>query len=198
MCIRPLILCSLLGSATAALAADGLRVAPDDAVWPQWQARLTVSTTQLDRVSLTGEPGAGRNSLQSAQLLGDYYFLRASDFGIAAALGGLRATGGLLYGSPGSLPGPSLPGQPFSVAMQPALGDAAASGLATVPYIGLGYSAGYAHGSVSVSADFGLVAESPGSITRAGRVLLGTQGLDGMLRELRLSPVLKLGMRYSF
>jgi hypothetical protein len=67
-----------------------------------------------------------------------------------------------------------------------------------MPYVGIGYSDESFRSGWRVSADVGLVAESLGALSRGGRVLLGAQGLDSLLRELRLSPHIQLGVRYAF
>jgi hypothetical protein len=101
----------------------------------------------------------------------------------------------------------SLGGLPVSsAAAGPRLGLSLNSGLAppavsgadvnsghsnTVPYLGLGFSAAPWRNRLAISADLGLVADR-------GSALFGNQGLEGTLRELRLSPVLQLGVRYAF
>ena len=44
------------------------------------------------------------------------------------------------------------------------------------------------------AADFGFAARTPGSGLRVN----GTQALDDVLREFRLTPVLHLGVSYAF
>jgi hypothetical protein len=51
---------------------------------------------------------------------------------------------------------------------------------------------------LSITADLGWVAERPGAAGQVGRALFGNQGMDSALRDLRVSPVLQLGMRYTF
>lgn len=156
---RALLSCLLSISGAAALAGDGLQLPPPADVWPQWQARITVSTTTLAPVSL----------------LGDYY-LDAPGLQLPRALGGLRATGGLRTGA-----------RSLSLAM---------AGIDTtpdtLPYLGLGYSSTALKGGWGFTADIGLVAERP------GRVLLGNGGVNNLLREMRLSPVVQLGVSYAF
>ena len=69
---------------------------------------------------------------------------------------------------------------------------------ATLPYLGVGYSGLSLRGGWSFSADLGLVAFAPGNAVKLGRVIGGTQGLDDLLRDLRMSPVIQLGVSYSF
>ena len=80
----------------AALAADGMAPPKDADVWPQWQARITVSTATLAPVRLTADAGtAPRQILQSGALFSDYYF-DMPGLRLPAATGGLRATSGLV------------------------------------------------------------------------------------------------------
>jgi hypothetical protein len=128
--------------------------------------------------------------------LGDYHF---------TVIGGLRATGGLL-GAGSAASGSGLV-WPAPVGPRPALGpragEAAArgqlwssgldSGLAT--YLGLGYSLGNPPAGWGLSADLGLVGQrGPGEV-RLGRS--SGSGVD-WLRELRLRPLLQVGVSYAF
>ena len=68
----------------------------------------------------------------------------------------------------------------------------------TVPYIGIGYSNLAGKSGWSFSADLGVVSQSPGSVVRFGRVFGGSQSLDDVIRDMRLAPVVQLGVSYSF
>lgn len=188
--IRFLLSCSCL-AATAVHAADGLNV-PRSA-WPQWGARVAVSTyDQSPR-------------LAAASLLGDYYF-RALKLGDGGTAAGFRATSGLVLGA-GTAP-LGAAGVPARLGAGPTLVHLAMSALPpgveapdagpTLPYLGLGFTSVSAAGGVSFSADIGLVARQASDAPGPGRALLGTQSLDIAVRNLRLSPVLQLGVRYAF
>jgi hypothetical protein len=69
---------------------------------------------------------------------------------------------------------------------------------ATVPYLGLGFSSALWHSALSITADFGLVAERASAASDLGRALFGNQGMERSSREMRLAPVMQLGMRYTF
>jgi hypothetical protein len=103
---------------------------------------------------------------------------------LPAYLGGLRATGGLLTSTRGLGFGPP-----------PSWRDSGNDSAAA--YVGLGYT-GHAKGGWGITADFGLAAEGNGATNLLGRSLFGTQGFDNTSRELRLSPVLQLGVSYAF
>ena len=68
----------------------------------------------------------------------------------------------------------------------------------TLPYIGIGYSNLSAKSGWHFSADLGVVSQSPGNVVRFGRVFGGTQSLDDAVRDMRLAPVVQLGVSYSF
>jgi hypothetical protein len=189
-----LLLCTAFAGAQAA---GGLVVPSADAVWPQWQARLSLHTTGLSGLSLLRQPddGATQRGVQGGAVLGDYYFARPS-------FGRFRASGGLLVGSQaGGLPVNSAAAGPrlglslsSAVAALPVTGGDGANGQSqaqTMPYVGLGFSSAPWRNGLAISADLGLVAGR-------GSALFGNQGLEGTLRELRLSPVLQLGVRYDF
>jgi hypothetical protein len=109
------------------------------------------------------------------RLVGDHYF---------APNLGLRATGGLL--------GPA--------SMGPGVRLGTTQRRAT-PYVGLGYSTGGPSanrwGGWGLSADIGLQA-SQGGEWPLGRALESPAGMGDLLRDLRLIPVVQLGVSYAF
>ena len=109
------------------------------------------------------------------QLVGDYYF--------APSLG-LRATGGLQAGVTGS--------------SDVRLGTTRQR---ATPYVGLGYSTGGVSanrwGGWGVSADIGVLAGRSSDLT-LGRTLDNPAGVGELIRELRLTPLLQLGVSYAF
>lgn len=165
----------------------------------RWQARVQLSS--LDERS-------GGRSVLSANLLGDYY-LTGSLLG-ASTQGGLRTTGGLLMGSAAlsqssgglALRNPALGlrsglavGQRSISLYGPTL-PADADSTLTRPYLGIGYTGQSLRGGWGFSADVGVVKLSPRDELRLGRS--GTQSLDELLLDMRLRPVLQLGLSYSF
>lgn len=185
--------------AATATAGDGsgLTVNAEQLAWPRWRARLQLGAETAPPVG--GEVAARP---RSAAVFGDYYMARPY-FG---QTGGLRLTGGLLMGARGGLPGPGwlpagdAPPAYASTVRSAWVGwpsvDGTAEAASTWPYLGIGYSDGSARGALSFSADLGLAA--PGqNMLRAARAL-GTQSLDDALRDLRLTPVLQLGVSYRF
>jgi hypothetical protein len=188
--IRFLLSALWLGGSLAQ-AADGLSVPPS--AWQHWQARVAVSTYEQSP------------RLAAASLLGDYYF-RGLRLGDAGTAGGFRATSGLMLGAgtaplgaagvPARLgPGPTL-GHLVLAPMLP--GTESPDAGTTRPYLGLGFTSISAGSGIAFSADVGLVARSAWDTWGEGRTWLGPQGLDATLRSLRLTPVLQIGLRYTY
>ena len=180
----------------AAAAAGGLVAPAADALWPHWQARISMQTAAASPLSLSrwGEGGAPQRVWQGGSVFGDYYFATPS-------FGSFRASGGLMTGLQGGTPlfaanaGPRL-----GLAVQGS-GNAAAPAAdnpGTVPYLGFGFTGAAWRNALAVTADVGLVAERPGAAGSVGRALFGNQGFEAALREMRLAPVLQLGVRYTF
>jgi hypothetical protein len=192
------VLAGLFGLAAApVLAADGDSLTPsaDQPPWARWQGRLS-----LGKSAPLWRPGVESNKVSSASLMGDYYFGR-SLVGASSA-GGFRATSGLLFGPRSSLsigqPGLAA-GNPFSIASRPFgqsampyTGDTTGDN-ATLPYLGVGYTNLAARSGWSFSADLGLVAQTPGGIK-----VIRNQSLDDAVREMRLAPLVQLGVSYAF
>lgn len=180
----------LCGGATGAHAAGGLVPPPAETLWPQWQARVSLQTAGMSPLSVSRQLDLGQPSrgVQGGAILGDYYFATPS-------FGSFRASGGLMMGSLGGLPVSSaVAGPRLGLSLNSGLAPPATPGAehnSTLPYLGLGFSGAPWRNGLAISADLGLVAER-------GRALLGNQGVEGTLRELRLSPVLQLGVRYTF
>lgn len=183
-------------SGPGAWAGDGLG-SPDPRIWQRWQGRIALQTSvPLTRPQLFGGEAAGLK-VESFALLGDYYFIDAP-IGRQAA-GGFRATTGLLVGDRSSLWSSSPTGGGLSLAQrrqEVAPGGPADAPDRAVPYVGVGYSGLSARGGWGFAADLGLAWQSErlrlGGSDRQG------PGQDDVLRDLRLAPMLQLGVSYSF
>ncbi len=199
------ILLAGLWIASSAWSQEGLGLTPnaDTLTWARWQGRISLgTTTPVWRSALASyeTPGLKPSSLA---MMGDYYFTK-SMLG-SASVGGFRATGGVVIGPRASLWATAstlASGGGLSVERRlftdrpPLSGADAAIESVTAPYIGVGYTGLSARGGWSLSADMGVLALAPGNAVRFGR--FGGNSLNDAVREMRLSPVLQLGVSYSF
>ncbi len=191
--------CPLLS--TAAPAAEG-GLQADQVSWARWQGRLSLGSPSTPWRLGADSPIP---KLTSASLMGDYYFSR-SLLG-PRQVGGFRATSGLIFG-PRSMLGTAQTGQPgasaFSIASRAIgqapmpLGGEPGAETTTVPYLGVGYTNLSVRSGWSFTADLGLMAQGSGSLGRLGRSLSGAQSLDDAVREMRMTPLLQLGVSYAF
>lgn len=181
-------------------------VASADQLWPRWQGRLALGTqgSLLHPDAMNADGHA--THVRGATLLGDYYFsrsLRGTGRG-----SGYRATSGVFLGSrSGALlstaPAVGLGGRAFSVDRRP-LGGISLPGTdgagdpSAVPYVGLGYTGSWSKSGWGFSADFGLMALTHGPGVKLGRGFTPGQNLDDAVRDVRLSPLVQLGVSYSF
>jgi hypothetical protein len=186
----------LLCSVSSLAQAEGLQWRAGQEPWPRLQARVSLATGNPAFASLSlPSSNAG---LQGGRILGDYYF--AGDRGADGRgfSGGFRATSGLLMSGRGlSLSQPSVPraGAPFSVSqlsLSPNAGDPMADVSHGAAYVGVGYTGLSPKGGWGFTADLGVLAGGGG--LRAARPLLPDEGT----RDFRLTPVLQLGVSYSF
>lgn len=175
--------------AGASAAQDGLKLSPPQ---PAGQ-RLQLGEVQLGLQ--LGVPG----SVPRAQLYGDYY-LTGPGFGQGAVSGGLRLTSGLAIGPRNATLGlpPMRLGETLRGPLALRLGPEADNGRVALPYLGLGYSSLSAREGWGFSADIGLGGLAPGERLRLGRSGPTAAQLENLLNDLRLAPVLQLGLSYAF
>jgi len=197
-----------LSPLAASAGGEGLSTDADRVPWARFQGRISyAATAPLATTPVTPGDGTGLQ-VQGMSLMGDVYFGAAPSS--RATAGGFRATSGVIVGTRSSLWGMS--------AMAPASGllnvdrrlfgaspaafgyatDPANETTGTLPYLGIGYSSLSPRSGWSFSADLGLVSMSPANAVRLGRVVGGSQNLDDVVRDMRLTPVLQLGASYSF
>jgi hypothetical protein len=197
---RCLLILPLLCATGLAVAEGGLRVERLGGYWSATQTRLQVNAVVLDTPApLAGWAGMAPMALSVGS---DYYFSKQLLDDLAPR-SGFRASSALLIRQPGV----SLSELTWSAraihrpaGSGTALGpyDPAAPGLSAMPYLGLGYSEHSLKTGWGFWADIGLVVQSPGQALGVGRVFLGGQSAEELVRELRLSPMLQLGVNYSF
>lgn len=191
-----------VGSANAG-EQPGLRAETDSLTWPRVAARLGLSMSPASTAMMPSLSDAnasrGPSQVASLNVLGDLYFPNSHGF---------RATGGMLLGSRtlpwsssallASQPGTALViGRTVTAGGDDTAGDAADTS-SSVPYLGIGYSDASVRGGWGFSADFGVLALTPRPAVRLGRVFSGQQSFDDLLRELRLTPSVQVGVSYSF
>lgn len=183
-----------LGPAQAGQA-EGLKWRDDGLNWARWQARLAISQpAPLWRASFGGEDGVGLKP-RGFSIMGDYLFARLqSEDGSASVL---RATSGVVIGQRPTLWAGQPGGSAGSLAPTRRLFGETGAEPGALPYVGVGYSGLPGRGGWSFSADFGLMALGAGNAVRLGRSG-AYQGLDDLVRELRLTPVLQFGASYAF
>lgn len=190
---------------TWAIQGDGL-VPKGQELWPRWQGRLWLGTTAplVRPHGLPASADTGGLKVGGMSLLGDYYIFRSQRQ--LAEGGGFRATSGMLLGSRATsllsaAPAGGLKPRALSVGQQ-RLGSP--SGIAgadvpheddAVPYVGIGYTGLSGKGGFSFSADLGVMGLRPDSPAELGH---GGRDLDDVLREMRLSPLVQVGVSYSF
>jgi hypothetical protein len=198
---------ALLLSATARADGDGLLTDAGRVPWAHFEARIGYGFgAPVWRASLAPLQRSGLQ-IGGLRLLGDMYLFGSKETP-SAPTSGFRATSGIIVGarSPwlgsGATPSSPLFGADRRLfgAGAPAPTSAADGGTdtSTVPYIGIGYSSLSAKSGWSFSADLGVVSQSPGNVARFGRLLGGSQSLDDVVRDMRLAPVVQLGVSYSF
>ena len=169
---------ALLASLAGAAAAQdrGLTAPADALTGSRWQARLEIQGLLAPAAAGLTASSASLKNAQTLRLLGDYPI----DALRLGASGGLRLTGGLLINL-------------RNTNTQAANADP----VPTLPYAGIGYAGASLRGDWGFSADFGLAAAGLGlSLGNRGNTL--GVGMDGGLRDLRLQPMLRLGMNLSF
>lgn len=203
---------ALLCAAGAVAADTGLKVDAAGGFWSGAQTSLRLSAVRTDvtplRLGSQAATGLASHGPMAATLSGDYYFSKdIAD--ITQPRTGFRASSALLIRQPGvslselawSSRSSASFGLPMHLALPslaPGLADPSAYSVSTVPYLGFGYSEFSVKSGWGFWADVGLVVQSPGNALGLGRVLSGTQGVDELMRELRMSPLVQLGVNYSF
>jgi hypothetical protein len=164
---------------------------------PRLQGRVGVNTSMP-----LHDNGSASWQQQAGVLLGDYYFSRAR-LGEGQVSSGFRATSGVMLGQRSlALGTPALSGgQGLAVTQlrQPRSAlpgiDSVSEPWSAVPYVGIGWSGLSVRGGWGVSADLGLAGRSG---SNGGLRVSGNQSLDDLLRELRISPMVQVGVSYAF
>jgi len=190
-------LLALLGASAGAQ--DGLNVSLDAATGARTSERMHRFGLGDVRLDLSvAQPGTAQSR---AHLLGDYY-LTGPGFGGPQVSGGLRVTSGLAIGPRDSTA--ALPPSRLGRGLQWLPGDPGASladrhgARVALPYIGLGYTSLSAREGWGLSADIGLGGQRPGERVRFGAASPTAAQFENVLNDLRLAPVIQIGVSYAF
>ena len=197
--VRVPLTCLLALLVAPAGAQDGLNVALDAAPGLRAAADgLRVGPGNLHMNLSVAEPGT---ALVRARLLGDSY-LTSPGFGDDHVTGGLRVTSGLAIGprdGTTALPPSRLgEGQAWESRRSSAYQDERQGTRIALPYIGLGYTSLSVREGWGLSADIGLGGQRPGERVRFGAGNPTAAQFENVLNDLRLAPVIQLGVSYAF
>jgi hypothetical protein len=173
--------------------------------WPHWEGRIGVLIDRpinplKDHFVLPQALNTGLR-IRSMHLLSDYYIS-----------GGFRATAGLVQGEVGQAwwaGGDASDGNSLNLSLQRIdrlnlVTSTSQSDLKpkTTPYLGAGYSTRLTTRNIPsvwrFNADLGLITINSNNIERITQVLQGDRPLEALIRDLRLRPVIKVSVAYSF
>lgn len=207
-----IVLAACMGLGLPARAADGNGLQVRDVSWFQgrWASHIAWNPEVAQRLRrpnpYTMTPMASRHPLRGWTALRDYYFDEGESALLTpAAAGGLRATGGLVVTPRSTLVSTAshrsgLVSGSSGLTRQTLMGSGwdPRNDLVPVPYVGLGYTDPPGRSGWGFRADLGLMALHPQSAVKLGSALSGVQGVDELLGGMQLSPVLQIGVSYSF
>ena len=172
------------GTPPAGGAASGGLLARDAAsTWSSLQVRTLPSVQERLSSGIPQSRFAAGAGLLGSGVVADLY-LSSSGLGPRVE-GGFRATSGLFESPMAS-----------AMASEGGLTLRGRDGAAPLPYLGVGYGGLMVGTGLSLQADLGLVAAS--GAVRLGRSLQSVPPVDELIRDLRLAPVLRLGISYAF
>ena len=105
-----------------------------------------------------------------------------------------------MFGATGGAPSVAAGGNRWGLLVQSlgAVTITSAETAGTVPYLGLGFTSAAWRNAWYLTADLGWVAEQPSALGGFSRALQGGLGWDQALRDMRLAPVVQLGVRLAF
>jgi hypothetical protein len=179
--------------AAPALGQQGLTLKPEQVPGAERSLRLGSVQVELSVADL--------GMAQRARLFGDYY-LTGPGFGEGKIAGGLRLTSGLSVGPRTSTlalpPGRTGDGLQLGPRAAPGRGGERDLERITLPYLGVGYTSLSLREGWGFSADVGLGGLRPGERPRLGLGGPTAAQVENVLNDLRLAPVIQLGVSYSF
>jgi len=194
---------ALLSCGAAWADGNGITADAERVPWASLHGRIGYVSVPGWSGDFSFEDGSGLKT-STASIMGDLYF-GGWVGNEKLQSGGFRATSGIVVGARNNLWGAPAPASGLLSVSRRLFGQLAAPSAgaldaenATLPYIGVGYSSLATHSGWSFSADLGLVSLNPGNAVRLGRVFVGGQSLDDVVHDMRLAPVVQLGVSYSF
>jgi hypothetical protein len=135
-----------------------------------------------------------------ARVFGDF-FLTGPGFGQGQVSGGLRLTSGVTFGLPQETGAQGPHAGPAPV-LRPKGGflwrEPESAQRVALPYIGVGYSSMSVREGWGVSADIGLGGQRPGERWRLGSGGGIAAQAERVLSDVRMAPVLQVGVSYAF
>lgn len=192
----------------AAQEGAGLQAQRAPAALPGTEQRLSLGIADLRLELQAAHVGHGQ---ARGRAFGDYY-LTGPGFGDGEVSGGLRVTSGVAFGPHAAALPTARPSGLLGHGATAAWSSRASGGLAfgaqlpereagmrqALPYIGLGYTSLSVRQRWSLTADIGLGGLRDGEQVRFGSSSANAQQAEKILNELRLAPVLQLGVSYAF
>lgn len=166
--------------------------------WPHWSGRIGLvvdkPSNPIKGIIAPTQSEQGGLQVHSLHVLSDYYIE-----------GGFHATAGLLRGETGQTSwasGDTGGGLNLSLQRLDRMGLVSTTAQQTMPYVGAGYSSRLsvkgAPNPWRFNADLGLITINSNNINRISQVFQGEKSLDELVHELRLRPIVKVSVGYSF
>ncbi len=198
----------LVAAALPVRAGEGIKIDLVSGFWASEGSKVRVNALWVASGPDARGLGPDTDAPLAASVLGDYYF-SVSPTPQLFSLSGFRASSGLLIRQPGvslsdlalssrSAAAFGVPSHLMLDSVPSPLTETGGGQYSTLPYVGLGYSGIHAKSGWGFWADVGLVVRNPGNVLGFGRVVSGAQSADDLVRELRLTPLVQLGVNYSF
>jgi hypothetical protein len=183
---------------------QGLQSLPSNG--SHWQGRLSLtSRTPSSWSASVSNSNFESGRVDSAFALADYYFSAAPG---RERTSGFRASGGIGFARRGAAWLGRMPLGAGSPQTGSSIGSAAFTSEGepnsqAMPYVGVGYSGIYPKSGWGFTADLGLMGLSSSyagatGLNADGAGAAGPQSVDSQFNQMRMRPVLQVGVSYSF
>jgi hypothetical protein len=198
---------ALLSVPAWSASADGQGLRSRAGETERWPGRLSLVVRTAADWPVGRSTSQFATSTQPASVTANYYFITPKP---SAPANGFRASAGLGLGRLGTTWVGTFPLGFNGSSMR--YRDAGAStslpgdsprDTHSVPYLSVGYTGAYAKSGWGFSADFGLIgvarsADSTNGASLEGGASAVQPGTDALFQQMRLRPLLQLGVTYSF